>query len=461
VTLDHLEPPVSGSAHAHARRAVALAGDVAVLVALAWWATGLTWGTGGREPHVLSIGVGLTAVAALLVRPWRSLSRLVSLATLAPGAAGFLVCAFAPTGWAGADAAASWVYAGLMAAVAAAWARDERRRALLLCVAVLAPLGTFAKGWLAWWGGGNAAQPFVGTFYWHNQEAAFLLMGALCGLAIAVTAGSALRPLGWLAVALCGAGVFLTTSRGAMMALYGALTLLVVLGLARRAWRLSLAAVIAGAAAFVTATVLSGPPFFTHGGGALAGASARSQSGETLGANSGHRLDDWSQAVHVFLRWPVTGVGFHGFASGSALVDQGGKGSLTPFAHNGFLQLFVDGGVLLGAVALAALAVATLAIGRGLRPAVRTASWTPVVLATAVLAGALHSAIDFDWSYPALLSGFGLLLVLAAPAVAAAPAASTRWDRLVPALWAAVVVLAVIGAWHGGFPLSVQVTGAR
>jgi hypothetical protein len=459
VTIDHLDAPAEGAPLMRARGWRTPAADATVMATLLWWGTGLTWGTGGRDAHVLSVGLVLVAIAAALIRPWDRLPRVVSVATLAPALAAFVVCLVAPTGWAGADVAASWVYTGLLAAVVAAWAQDERRRTLLLAAIMLAPLGTFAKGWLAWWGQMDPSRPFIGTFYWHNQEAAFLLVGALTGLALVLTTSSVTRVGAWLAVALCGAGVVLSTSRGAMLALMAAFLLVALAGLTARAWRVVLTTALAAASGFATATVLAGPPFFPHRAGALAGTAARAQSGETLGANSGHRLDDWAQAVHVALHWPLAGAGFHGFGSASALIDPAGKGSLTPFAHNGFLQLFVDGGVLLGLSALAALVAAVLVIGRRLPAALRVRDWRPVVLAAAVCGALLHSAIDFDWSYPALLSGFGLLLVTAAPALRPSGPKSVRFSRILPAAWAVLVVLAVIGAWHGGLHLNEHVTG--
>jgi O-antigen ligase len=458
VAIDQLTAPPNGSgtlSRSHRGRLLRLT-DLAVLGALTWWATVLTWATGGRDRHVVSVGVALVALAALLVRPWEKLPRLVCVAAVAPGCAGFAVCILAPTGWAGADSAASWTYAGLLALVTAAWAVDERRRELLLLVLVLGPLGTFAKGWTAWWGGEDSTAPFVGTFYWHNQEAAFLMIGAVTGLVLALRGQPSTRVIGWLALALCGAGVVITTSRGTMMALALALLALIAVAVSRRAWRIAAQAVVSGLLVAATATLLTGPPFFAHRGSALGGITARSGSGETLGANSGHRLDDWSSALRVIRHWPFTGVGFHGFASASAKVSDNGRGSLTPFAHNGYLQAFVDGGALLGVTVLLALGVAVVAAARGLARARRVADWRTIGAGCTLLALLMHSGIDFDWSYPSLLSGLGLVTALASPAVGT-ERRRTGWGF--PLLWSALVGLAVVGAWRGGMHLNVPLRG--
>ncbi len=41
--------------------------DAAVVALLAWWAPYLTWGTGGREPHLLSVACVLAALAWVAV----------------------------------------------------------------------------------------------------------------------------------------------------------------------------------------------------------------------------------------------------------------------------------------------------------------------------------------------------------------------------------------------------------
>jgi O-antigen ligase len=428
-----------------------------VLLALLWWGTGLVWGTGGRDPHVLSVGLLLVCVAAVATRPWERLRPLSLAMSLVPGAAAFLICLVSPTGWAGADVAASWAYTGLLCGLVAAWAVDARRRYILCLALVIAPLGTFAKGWLAWWAGQDPSRPFIGTFYWHNQEAAFLLIGAVSALGLILNSNRSARALGWLAVGLCGAGVVLTTSRATMFCLVVCLVLVLLACASRRAWRQVLQVAAASGVIFALATLLTGPPFFAHRGGALAGTAARSQAGESLGANGGHRLDDWAAAIRVTKHWPLTGTGFHGFASGSALPAAGGQGSNTPFAHNGFLQAFVDGGVPLGVVVCAVVGIVLLAATRQAVRARLASDWATLSAAAALLGATFHSAVDFDWTYPALLAGSGLVAVLASGPVRAASLNRRTWGGVV---WVGLGLLATVAAWKGGLTLNVPIGSA-
>src|SRR3954465_3306894 len=74
----------------------------AIVLFLGWWAFPLTHDSGGRG--ALSLGWALLAAVPPLgaVRPWRT-APVASLFAAAVSAAALLVCAVAPTGWAGSD----------------------------------------------------------------------------------------------------------------------------------------------------------------------------------------------------------------------------------------------------------------------------------------------------------------------------------------------------------------------
>jgi hypothetical protein len=147
------------------------AASAAVILMLAWWASYLLWGTGGREPHVLSVSCGLLLVSTLLVQPWRVLGPRTMLLGCSIGVAAFLVVLTAPTGWAGAHEAASYTHAGLLGVVVLAWARTAPRR-LVLHVTVIAAAGLqFSQGWLAWWGNGDQTELFRGRSTGTTRQA--------------------------------------------------------------------------------------------------------------------------------------------------------------------------------------------------------------------------------------------------------------------------------------------------
>jgi len=427
--------------------------DVAVVALLAWWATYFTWGTGGREPRLLSVACVLAALAWVAVRPERSLSRwaLLPVAALAVGAC--LVVAFSPTGWAGRDDAGAWVLAAATGPVLLTWAGgpvDSRRielRRTLLVVALLGAGGAqFAAGWLPWWGAQDPAKLFQGTFYWHNQVGIFLAAIGVLALAVAGSGGP-LALLGWVVAPLCVAGTFFSTSRGSQLSLLLGFALVLAL-IGGRAVLPRVKVLLTGALGVAVSVVLTGPPFFAERVSPAAGTAARS---ESFVGNGVTRLEDWAAAWQVFERWPLTGAGFDGFRAATEAVGVGHRAGRTAYVHNGFLQGLTDGGLLLGLPLLLVTLVLAVAVCRGLPSVVRRGEGVRVGAGAALLVLVLHSGMDFDWAYPSLL----LLPALVAP-LALGPHGRPRR----PVAWwptALAVALLVTGAWWawgGGLSLN-------
>ena len=299
-----------------------MAEHVAVVLALAWWAIPLTHAVGGRAPHALVLGLCSLAPALGLTRWWQR-PRLVVALPLTVAAAALLVCVASPTGWAGADVAAGYVYSALLFAVMSGYVRSAARASVVVAALLLAGIDQFGQAFLAWAGGGSSANAMTGTFYWHNPFAAFLLPPALAALAVAAHGASRLRAAAWVSAPLCVAGIVYSTSRATLGALLiGWLVLLAGASLAgARTFRRALA-VSALAAAVVF--VLPGPPFFAHRMSPIAGASERAANGETVAANGGYRLQFWDQAVSVATHHPVSGGGFHSLGTAGRLYTSGG-----------------------------------------------------------------------------------------------------------------------------------------
>ena len=429
------------------------AADVSVAATVTWWAAWLTWGSGGREPHVLSTGCLLLLASVLLVRPWRTLPKAALLIGYGLGAAAAAVVLTAPTGFAGMHEAASYAYAGQLGLVVLAWARSEARRALLLGVVLIAAAAQFTKGWLPWWGLQDPTRLFQGTFYWHNQAGIFLAAGALLGFAVVAQAHRPLHPLGWVVAPLATAGVVYTTSRGSQLGLLLGLVLLLAAtvrsrGVRAPVWRL------AGVAALAVAvtTLLTGPPFFPQRVAATAATAARS---ESFVSNGVQRFEDWRRAAAIFLEWPLTGAGFYSYDSATVAVTTKRDGVSTAFAHNGFLQALADGGLVLAVPLLLAVSAVLLLALRNLGDALRAGDLVRVGAGVTFLVLVLHSGMDFDWTYPSLLSLAALVGVLAIPASRHQAAPPGHWADIA---WsaAAVLLLAVSawGAWPGGLHLN-------
>lgn len=429
----------------------------AVVATLAWWATYLTWGMGGREPHVLSTGCGLLLVSALLVRPWRSLSPATLTLGTALGLAAFLVVATAPTGAAGLHEAASYTFTAQLGLVVLAWATTSGRRTFLLGSVLVAAAAQFTQGWLPWWGLQDQARLFQGTFYWHNQAGIFLAAGALLGFAVVAQGRSPLRPLGWVVAPLCTAGTVYTTSRGSQLGLVLGLTLLLALAVhARRRhgqalrgapWRVLGAAAVAWA----VTNVLTGPPFFAERVSATASTAARSDS---FVSNGVQRFEDWRRAVAIFAEWPLTGAGFYSYDSATVAVTTKRDGVSTSFAHNGFLQALSDGGVALALPLFLAVLLVLVAGARALPASLRAGDLVqPGALVTFVVL-LLHSGIDFDWTYPSLLSLAALVGALALPPGSVRRTTGRRAGAAVAVLSVLLLVAAAVGAWDGGLHLN-------
>jgi O-antigen ligase len=390
--------------------------DGACALAVGWWLIAVTRAWAGREPGATTVGALLVLLAVLVVRPTRYVPAWATslVATLSLGA--FAVAILAPTGWAGAPVAASYVSAGWLALCCAATVRRNPQSLQRLSLLVVAgALVEVAEAWLPWWGGEDPTTPMIGTFYWHNPFAAFLLPGAAIGLWTVIRERGPVAFAGGLGFALATIGVFYSTSRASIACLFGVIALVVAGTVATmRSWRSVRRGIGGLIAAGVAVYLIAGPPFFPHRSSAIAAMHART-AGQSLGHNAGYRWQFWQEAINLFQRHPWTGGGYHSLATESAgHVPQGW--ALSPYAHNGYLQALASGGLLLAVPFLALMALAAYLVVTELVRAVRvrdinTPAWP---LAVAVAAVMIHAAVDFDWSYSANRAQFAVLVGLLA-----------------------------------------------
>lgn len=434
--------------------------DLAVGVTLVVWATWVTAGTGGREPHRLTVLALLVLVSALLVRPWRTLPRTALVLGNGIGVAAAGVVLTAPTGFAGADEAASYVVFGQLVLVLLAWAVDTARRLALLLALLLLGVMQVAMGWLAYWGGEDATRPFQGTFFWHNPVGISLAVGAAVALVVLLTQPSPWSLLGWFAAPLTGAVCLLTTSRASALLLGGGAVVVLGLAVLQRRWLDAAKVGVVAVLTWATSLLLVGPVFFADAqGGAspLAGTAARAAA-EPLEGNTEYRLVTWQLAVDVFREWPLTGAGFHGFKSAATQVS--GEPQVVAHSHNGFLQTAADGGLLLALPFWAGALLVAYAVVRRLRS---TRSQDPLVIggALALLLLVLHGGMDFDWSYPSLLAALGVAVAAALGGSLArrAPDPGPARELVVAAVCVGLLVAAAFGAWDGGLDLNTPVGG--
>jgi O-antigen ligase len=418
----------------------------AVAVACAWWLVAVPRMWGGRGAGSVTVGAILTGLAILAVQPHRHLPGRVIGGALAVSAGAVVVAVAAPTGWAGATTAASYVCAAWMVVVVAAGvARDRRLANIVLALVAIGVLVEIAESWLAWWGGETAAAPMIGTFYWHDPFAAFLIPGSLIGLSLWLRRTGPLAALGLAATVLGSIGLVYSTSRAAD-ACYAAGVVVVLVahllvGRAAAMRRVAIALFVSAAAVFG----IAGPPFFPHRVLPFAGTAARA-SGQSLGQNGGYRIDFWREALGVFERHPVTGGGYHSLAT-AAVGHVPAGWPLSPLAHNGYLQALSDGGLLLAVPFLIGVVAVCWWILRSLGQVVRRRDVSTLGLAVPVSLGVMlvHSVVDFDWSYAAdfvlvAILG-GLVLGLRRSDVPERTPPSRRLHRLVAAAALAGVAL--------------------
>ena len=398
--------------------AVALA-----LVVMAWW---VTPGEGGRDPGRLLWGLLGMTPALLATRPWSRVPAREWLAALVLTGSAVLVALTSATGWLGAPQVGIWAYAGVVFVTIRAFCiDDQRRRAVVIAVAVLG-LEQFSRAWLPWWGGRDPAKRMIGTFYWHNQFAAYLLAAGLGAFAVvALSPRSRARLLAAVCAPFCAAGVVLSTSRSTMALLLTGVLYLAAAATRRRDWASARRVGVLAVGSVLLVSLMASRLVFPDNGASPFEATARRASEEGLLSNGSYRLDYWDAAGAAWRDRPLLGHGFDSFAETSARYLEPGA-TRSPSAHNGILQAFADGGLLHGAPVSIVMVLLLTVAGRRLWrdwSGRRIASIPSTAAAVAMTPLLIHSVVDFDWFFPSLLAVTAILaaVVLGPPAPSAAP----------------------------------------
>jgi O-antigen ligase len=429
------------------RQVLGIASSVSVVAAILVWALPVTHGTGGRASWVLATGLLSLLPALVLVRPWRTVPTWQLMVALSPAAAAVTVCLTAPTGFDGLDEAAAYVYCAGLFVVVRGWASDGLRRRAVLLLLALVGLEQFTQAYLPWWGSGNVSTMMTGTFYWHNQFAAFMLGTGLVAAVLAVRGSGLLRTVGWVVAPFCIAALLFSGSRASLAILVACWLILTLLSVLDRRGRL--AVVTLAVAGVGLATVLSSPWFMDTSGLPTSTVQAR-EADQSAEGNGRSRLYLWRAAVEVGLEQPVTGAGFDSFA-GAGSVHMPADQTMSIYAHNGYLQALSDGGlVLMGAVVAATGAPAVAAL-RLLWRRRRGDELLAVAVPLSLLALLLHTSVDFDWAYPSLLALFAVLSALLP--------GDTGTARSTSRSWAAVALLVVLVL--ASVPAATRASGLR
>jgi O-antigen ligase/tetratricopeptide (TPR) repeat protein len=367
----------------------------------------LPWLGGGRAPagHA-ALGLGLALAAALALLPTRREPPPTGAPWLLPAAC---LLALSAAGSLYPDRtvesllllAACGLAAGLSrrAAARSAWAEPA-----LLAALAASGLAVAIGGAVPLWLGrqsGLYATLLTGPFGYPNAVAGYLLLAGGAALALAAGAGGVwLRRLGLAAALALGAGLLLTRSRGALAAV----------------------AVAAVAVALVKAR-LSKPRQLLAGLIVAAGCAALLW-WSPAGAWLLQRFDpddpsfQWRWRI-LELSWamirdhPWAGVGPGAFPPAVNLYQRlpyvGGQNP-----HNAYIEWAAEFGLPLALLASLALTRHLLWMARQVR---RARAGSPegrrtLALLAALVAFALHSAVELNWSFPACLLGLATLLGL-------------------------------------------------
>ena len=246
-----------------------------------------------------------------------------------------------------------------------------------------------------------------------NASAAMFLIGLFLGLGVLVTVKERLAVLAsGVGVALIGLALFLTGSKGGLLMAMIGMAVYLPLSLSAKPEKglLKMGSAL-GAALVLSLGVMATAK--SANGAAAAGAAARlAGAGQTSDQSAGFRTLLWKGAAKLIEGRPI------GYGMGTYQFESARPGLTTPttLTHQSFLQLGVEGSVLLPILLMVAGILWTRLVFRGWKslPSDRKALQSAVF--AAVVAIIAHSFIDSDLHYFGtgfscfILLGLGLLL---------------------------------------------------
>jgi len=150
------------------------------------------------------------------------------------------------------------------------------------------------------------------------------------------------------------------------------------------------------------------------GGAVWAGTSATlsrlAEGSETLG----FRLAIWRDALTIFRDFPITGTGLNTFGAATLVYQTANRHMHFQEAHNEYLQLLAEGGLLLAIPIVVAMAGLVRGIVRRFRsPGDPEVYWLRVGAVGGLLAIALQSLLEFSLQMPGNAALFVVLLAIA------------------------------------------------
>lgn len=276
----------------------------------------------------------------------------------------------------------------------------------------------------------EATSPF-GPFANHNHFAGYMEMLVLLPVALIVTRGvrGELRVLYGFAATVMGLAIVLSLSRGGIISFTAGMIFLSVLSLAlpRRHHSLakrshvaqlaSRAAIVVSIIAMISAGIfwLGADPVINRVKvGQAAGGANQS---ETFYSSRGWV---WRDTIAMIKANPLLGVGLGAYDTAFSMYTKSDGSLRVPQAHNDYLQIVADCGVVGGLIAIWFLIVLFRTVIRGIRSREPLYSGLALGSGSGIVALLVHSLFDFNLQLPANALLFLVLVAIAVYAAAAA-----------------------------------------
>jgi O-antigen ligase len=127
------------------------------------------------------------------------------------------------------------------------------------------------------------------------------------------------------------------------------------------------------------------------------------------------RLQVWSDGLRIARDFPMTGSGLNTFGTAMAVYQTGDRHLQYQEAHNNYLQIAAEGGLLLGVPVCVALWIVVREVRRRFREAPRegTTYWLRVGAVIGLLAIGLQSLVEFSLQMPGNAALFAVVAAVA------------------------------------------------
>jgi O-Antigen ligase len=142
---------------------------------------------------------------------------------------------------------------------------------------------------------------------------------------------------------------------------------------------------------------------------------ARRLSSQRSDTSTTARLGAWSDTLRIIEAFPVTGSGLNTYGTAMMVYQTGERRLHFQEAHNDYLQLAAEGGVLIGVPLLFTFAIFARDVRRRFREAPKegTSYWLRVGAVVGLLAVALQSLVEFSLQMPGNAALFAVVAAIA------------------------------------------------